>query len=682
MLRYQQYDIEARQLEYQFAAGGRLGRLWARGPGRASGTLPDKKDQSFEATWNDRVILQPDKGDHALSLLGGGLVRVHGEGEFAARDLHLWINESLDPQSPRGKPRYRYLPLRMLAEGDVRVDSWQLAGVVQRRGLDSPRSTRGPGRFCRRRKPPAAEAERDRRIGQKFELAAEHLQTQLVRRGSETLVEHLILDGRVQFREVRTEKAGDVPLAIAGNLVQVDHADTSLGRIVVQGRPAEVAARGMTVTGDNIQLNRGDNRIGIAGPGKMLLPAQARKRPGGTEPLAAPMPATPLNVAWAGRMDFDGRIARFLRDVQVSGSQQSQQGEIFDLLVMGHELTVTLNQEVNLSRDKAPENLDVQQVAVVGGAYLQNSGRLQGNRSSYDQLQVRDLTIDQSSGRLHAAGPGWGSSVRYDKGFAENRLNPAADASPAKPRLAYVRVDYEDEIEGNVQDREIEFRGRVRTLYGPVDDWEQTLDPDPAAGLGKGQYLLTSDRLAVADVGCAGEQPGRGHRIGCVGQRDHRRRRLFGPRLPCGLCQGQGTGHPGRRRASRRRVVAQGQQHARLRRPANPFLDHEPEHPSRRRPLPEPGRHRHAAGVAQTLVAVPVLFRPGTSTAADHGTLRFLVQQIQGTPHVRRATFHDVQVDHRRLNVLMSQQLLHPTDVLSAFQEVSREAVPIMPSSA
>ena len=63
-----------------------------------------------------------------------------------------------------------------------------------------------------------------------------------------------------------------------------------------------------------------------------------------------------------------------------------------------------------------------------------------------------------------------------------------------------MRVDYEDEIEGNVQDREIEFRGRVRTLYGPVDDWDQTLDPDPAAGLGKGQYLLTSDRLAVADV--------------------------------------------------------------------------------------------------------------------------------------------------------------------------------------
>ena len=199
-------------------------------------------------------------------------------------------------------------------------------------------------------------------------------------------------------------------------------------------------------------------------------------------------------------MDFDGRTARFLRDVQVSASQQSQQGEMFDTLVMGHELTVTINQEVNLSRDKPPENLDVQELAFAGGVYLQNTGRLQGSQTSYDQMQVRDLTIDQSTGRLHAYGPGWGSSVRYDQGFAEKGLNPATDASSAEPRLAYVRVDYEDEVAGNVPARELEFRGRVRTLYGPVDAWDQTLDPDPTEGLGRGQYLLTSDRLSVADV--------------------------------------------------------------------------------------------------------------------------------------------------------------------------------------
>ncbi len=507
LLRYQQYDIEARQLEYQFAAGGGLGRLRARGPGHAYGTLPGKADhphepgQTFEVSWNDRVMLQPSQGDHALSMLGGSTLRMHGEGEFAARDLHLWINESPDPRPPRGKPRFRYRPLRMLAEGEVRVDSWQLAGTTRRAEIwirhEEVAETTPEGATP---KPSPDPAQRGRRSGQKFELTADHLQTQLVRRGQETIVEHLILDGQVRLREVRTEKAGDVPLAVAGDLVQIDHANTDFARVQVQGRPSEVSARGLTVVGDSIQLNRGDNRIGINSPGKMLLPPLARRRGAGTARAADSATATPLSVVWGGRMDFDGRTARFLRDVHVSGSQQSQQGEVFDLLVMGHELAVTLNQQVNLSRDKPPENLDVQKLAFAGGVYLQNTGRLRGSQTSYDQLQVRDLTIDQITGQLQAYGPGWGSSVRYDKGSEGRRGNPAGNTNSAEPRLVFVRVDYEDEAVGNVLARELEFRGSVRTLYGPVDAWDETLDPDPAQGLARGQYLLTSDQLAVADA--------------------------------------------------------------------------------------------------------------------------------------------------------------------------------------
>jgi hypothetical protein len=502
ILRYQDYDIEARELEYQFAAAGRLGRLRALGPGHAYGTLADRDGQTFEAAWNERVILQPHQGEHALSLLGGGMLRVHGEGEFAARDLHVWISESLDPGAPPGKPRYRHLPLRMLADGDVRVDSWQLSGTTQRAEIWVRHEAEAEGVDSAARDKPAKSdlADGKKRPGQKFDLVAGHLQTQLVRRGEETLVEHLILGGQVQLREVRTEKAGDVPLAVVGELVQVDHANTGSARVAVQGRPAEVSARGLTVMGDKIQLNRGDNRIWITSPGKMTFPAMARKGPGDSQQPTAVAATPPLSVDWKGRMDFDGRTAKFLRDVQVRGAQQSQQGEIFDLLVMGHELTVTLNQEVNLSRDKPPENLDVQELAFVGGVYVQNTGQRQGSQTSYDQLQVRDLKIEHSTGRLHAYGPGWGSSVRYDGGLAENGLNPAADASAADPRLAYVRVDYEDEITGNITARELTFRGRVRTLYGPVDAWDQTLDPDPAQGLGRGQYLLASDQLSVADA--------------------------------------------------------------------------------------------------------------------------------------------------------------------------------------
>ena len=507
ILRYQDHDIEARLLEYRFAAQGRLGRLRAIGPGRAYGTLADHDGRSFEAVWNDRVILQPHQGEHALSLLGGGMLRLYGEGEFAARDLHLWISESRDPRAPPDapRPRYRYLPLRMLAEGDVRVDSWQLAGTTQRaevwvRYEDDVE----PADSAARDRPAPKERVADKdRPGQKFDVSAEHLQTQLVRRGQETAVEHLILDGRVRLREVRTAKPGDSPMALAGDLVQIEHADTDAAQVVLQGRPAEVSARGATTLGDNIQLHRGENRIWITGPGRMVLPAASRMGPGrersGTS-TAAPGGATAMSVAWNGRMDFDGRTARFQRDVHVRGSERSQQGETFDLLVMGHELNVAFNQEVNLGRDKPPENLDIQELAFLGGVFAQNVGRQRERQTSFDQLQVRDLKIEHGTGRLHALGPGWGSSVRYDQDLGDGGLSSAVGAAAAEPRLAYVRVDYDDEITGNLAVREMTFHGRVRTLYGPVDAWDQTLDPDPAEGMGRGQYLLTSDQLSVADA--------------------------------------------------------------------------------------------------------------------------------------------------------------------------------------
>jgi hypothetical protein len=59
-----------------------------------------------------------------------------------------------------------------------------------------------------------------------------------------------------------------------------------------------------------------------------------------------------------------------------------------------------------------------------------------------------------------------------------------------------------------------------------------------------------------------------------------------------------------------------------------------------------------------------------------------LFQQIQGTAHVRGPAFHDVQVDHRRLDVFVPQQLLHLADVFSILQQMRREAVSLMPSSA
>jgi hypothetical protein len=195
-------------------------------------------------------------------------------------------------------------------------------------------------------------------------------------------------------------------------------------------------------------------------------------------------------------------MARFDRNIQVRGLQQTRDGEVFELVVTGHDLDVLLTHCVDFSKDEQAEDLDVQRLAFQGAVSLDNYGSRENRRSSYDHMEVQDLSIDGLSGDLHASGPGWGSSVRYERSLSNSgirRLNAGTDSNDAE--LVYIRVDFDDEIVGNIESRDVEFRGRVRSVYGPVASWDQTLDPEPRDGPPKGQFLLTSERLSLVEIG-------------------------------------------------------------------------------------------------------------------------------------------------------------------------------------
>ena len=76
----------------------------------------------------------------------------------------------------------------------------------------------------------------------------------------------------------------------------------------------------------------------------------------------------------------------------------------------------------------------------------------------------------------------------------------AAAANPAPPRnakLHFLRVDFQQGLAGNLFTREITFFTRVRTVYGPVDAWEQELDADRPELLPPETLTLTSDELRI-----------------------------------------------------------------------------------------------------------------------------------------------------------------------------------------
>lgn len=507
MLRYQRNEVEVPSFEYRFAKDNRLGQLKAEGPGVIRGVLPDDPSKSFEAAWQERLILQPDDGDHALSFVSGASVQYHGVGEFNADDLHVWLRESIRHTPGEKKPKVEYRPVSLLAERNVRIDSWSLSGNMQKAEVwigytedditDPLSENRESGK--RGILDTAHGADRSAR---RFDIQSQGLQLQLLQGRRDTEVEHLVVNGNVRLRETRTEDPNDIPLAVDAETVQVDYANTPRALVHVRGNGAKVSGRGMIITADDIRLDRGKNRLFVPGPGKMTLPARRARAFGTRSSRLTNATASPMTVAWEGYMDFDGRVAKFDRNVQARGLQQTREGDVFDLVATGHDLDVVLTHRVDFSKEEQAEDLDVLRLAFKGPVTLDNYGSKDNKRTSYDHMEVRDLNIDALSGDLHANGPGLGTSVRYESSLSARgigRLHAAADADDTE--LVFIRVDFDDEIVGNIELRDMEFRGRVKSVYGPVATWDQTLHPEPLDGPQKGQLLLTSERLNLVEMG-------------------------------------------------------------------------------------------------------------------------------------------------------------------------------------
>ena len=222
-------------------------------------------------------------------------------------------------------------------------------------------------------------------------------------------------------------------------------------------------------------------------------------------------------------MDFDGQLVRFVRQVEVRGIYSAKNGDRLHVLAIGDQLHATFNRYVAFEKTKSSADLDVVELRFLGDVFTENQTfNAQDVITSRDRIKTRDMTLDRRTGRFHAAGPGWITSTRYDTADISSSM-PGASAGrtangtwtrSSSGRLIYLRVDYQNEIEGNIDKREAVFQHYVRAVYGPVQSWDQTLDPDQRGGLGPQGIVMTCQRLFVTETGQA---PQRGIELSAVG---------------------------------------------------------------------------------------------------------------------------------------------------------------------
>jgi len=536
----------AREVHYQMAEEGRLGRLQAKGPGELrllQGSGPQQ--QVVTARWEQELLIQPQERNQVISLLGAASVTVDPLGRFDAGELHLWVLEvpveatpaMNGPQTvavPESKPKTTIVPDRLLAIGKVRVVSQQLDMDTSRMeawftNMPADPKSRGPltppGPI---REPPAVQP-----VGfsaaaisgavepratiqnvirppnpQKFHVAGGMIQMQLVVRGPEFELENLNIRGQAEIDEIRTPEPGQEPIRVRGELLELRSGTTPEATLDVSGRPAELAARGMSLAGGTIHVHRGQNEMTIRGPGEATMPARQESGVGSQvsgERTRGIKPTEKVHITWEQGLTFDGARARFDGNVVTRTALQTAHAPL---------LEATLSRRIDFQAAEGQPQAELAQVFLDGGmqgVYIESRGVNElGEQSSYEQMRFRNLMFDRLSGRLHADGPGWVSSVRQGTGpgaqgsgfgvrSSGERVQAVSGAGQASKALSSVHMAFERAMEGDLTKRQIDFLQQVRTTYSPAQDFHDVIAADPLADLAEGMVLMESDVLRLTE---------------------------------------------------------------------------------------------------------------------------------------------------------------------------------------
>ncbi len=495
-------EIHAQSLYYQAAKQGGLGRVVAQGPGWLRGRLDEASDRQLEAVWKNRLQVYPHRQKQVISLDGGAELKYQGVGQLQAREIFFWLAES-PPVAGDKRPRLR--PDRMLARDDVRFNSPRLSGKVDQ--LEVWFEERGRGSWLGARdsgvgKRPATAVAGVNGAGaavqlppqhtlsensrQRYEVVGRLLQANLLLGGPQPVMSHLLVEDGVCVRETQPSSPNEKPLLIRGDRLEVGNATEPNATVKITGRPARFEGQGLGLTGSNINLDRGANRLWIDGTGQMDLPLPDKM------PNQTPVDGGVLMVKWQRRMNFDGGTALFEESVVASGPAQRLETE---------KMKVQLRRKISFSEMTPPEQPQVEKIHCPEEVTIVNhSFDKQRQLSSRDRIEVIDLAVNVQSGALTAGGPGLFNSVSRGAGGMPGRPGvPAADPS-SKNQLHCLTVRFQGSISGNLLRRRLTFHNQVRTARAPVADWNAKLTPDNPDALGPDGMTLRCNRLSVVEM--------------------------------------------------------------------------------------------------------------------------------------------------------------------------------------
>ena len=213
-----------------------------------------------------------------------------------------------------------------------------------------------------------------------------------------------------------------------------------------------------------------------------------------------------MTITWSQGMDFDGRQVVLQGQVKANGEHLLDNGELARFAIAGTDMWALLTDRVDFMHPPSRRDdlvVDLLEIGFRGEVRVENhTFGPERQLTSWEEGNLRNVTLNHLSGQLNAEGPGWLSSVRFAE---DTKLVPAAGPRPqprpakAGPQLVHVQVHFNRQLAANLANKEVQFFERVRAIYGPVTNWEERIDPVQGV-LGPDRFELNSDQLHAIEM--------------------------------------------------------------------------------------------------------------------------------------------------------------------------------------
>lgn len=525
-LSYRGAEIHAPMVQYELPPKNspeRIGVLRARGGFGKLTAVPDPKrpDQVLEVTWKDSMQLVRSGGQPVLKLDGRPRVTMTTVGTLYADRLELFLRDdpNADP-GPDGSDTHALpssiRPERLAASDHVVIQSPELNGKVNRLNIkfDYPQPGATPTAGGA---PPVPTGEAASAAGRPpinfgqhqpgartYDIAGVELKLNVAVRDRHPEVTRIRVDGAAVFQESATQVAGEPPLRISAERLEVTDADTPNAKIDIRGaggqnglpfQVAEVSARGTIIRAPQLTINRGTGQASVNSPGEVQM---TMNRDVTGQPLAQPQPVT---ITWQESMKLEGDLITFLGDVRV----QNPEGWL-----RTRRLSVKLTAPVRFDGVGGQQPPQLAAVRCDEGAVAEFDQHDEaGALVAHQRVELQWLQANQLTGEITGSGPGHIDSLHFSRGASRLFADPAAAgdapvepapgaADDGPPQLRHLSLDFLRDVTGNLNAMWISVSGDVKTVYGPVDSWDQRLTMTVGGRPEKDTFWINCQRLQVA----------------------------------------------------------------------------------------------------------------------------------------------------------------------------------------